>query len=92
MAFRIYRLICSSVINDASCEALEHFCEFSSFGISDFRKDLRSGRICVEPDEHWHCFKANVGNTAERWCMHMGLSMCCSAILSRNGNLAKRWS
>ena len=46
---------------------------------------LRSGTICDQPHKHWHYFKGNLGETAERWggaCM--GLSECYDAILSRN--------
>ena len=39
--------------------------------------------ICVQPGKYWHCFKGNLGKTAERWGrVPMGLSKRCGAILS----------
>ena len=48
--------------------------------------------ICVQPGKYWHCFKGNLGETAERWggaCM--GLSEHYDAILSWNWNISTEW-
>ena len=40
----------------------------------------RSGTICVQPDQDWHWFKANLGKTAEgRGGACMGISHSCNA-------------
>ena len=47
----------------------------------------RSRTICVQPDQHWHCFEGNLGETAERRDgARMGLSERYDAILSWNWN------
>ena len=43
----------------------------------------RSRTICVQPGKYWHCFEANLGETAERrGGARMGLSEHYDAILS----------
>ena len=47
----------------------------------------RSGTICVQPDKHWHCFKGNPPETAERrGGARFDLFERYNAILSRNWN------